>query len=142
MMGGRADKFFPILYNTSSRSIPTGNYFVLAVNSFPRAITEINTYLNGINSFGSQNSISEQIAMSASTIPVHPSTIPGNHGNFQSTTSHTLIQNPYSSTNIPYSSTNIPSFGYTRLMVLDPGSMYFSQFYRSLPVEYKLIHHL
>lgn len=39
MMSARPDKFFPVLYNTSTRTIPTGQYFNLATNSLPRAYT-------------------------------------------------------------------------------------------------------
>lgn len=49
------------------------------------------------------------------------------------TSSHTLIQNPTMTTTF--------ASKYPQLLVLDPGEMYFEQFYRMLPVDYKLINH-
>lgn len=132
-IGGRSDNFFPILYNTSTRTLPTGDYFIVAVNSLPRAFTEINTYINNISSFGSQNSIPAQIAQSASTLPAFRSNLPPINAN--PAISQAMIGQ--------FSSGNLQMPGnHTRLIVLDPNSLYFQQFYRSLPVDYKLITHL
>lgn len=49
------------------------------------------------------------------------------------TSSHTLIQNPTMTTTF--------ATKYPQLLVLDPGEMYFEQFYRMLPIDYKLIDH-
>lgn len=60
-----------------------------------------------------------------STLPVLPGT-----------SSHTLIAGSNSV------SPGMPSGPFTRLIVLDPNSLFFQQFYRSLPIDYLLINHL
>lgn len=50
-------------------------------------------------------------------------------------TSRTVIQNPIGTI------TSTGNFT-KRLIVLDPGSLYFQQFYKLLPIDYKLINHL
>ena len=119
--------FMPILYNTSLSDIPITRHFQMAIFNYQRARAEVATYLNNIGY--------QSYSHSSIPAPGLHTTVINSHSNIN-TGAHL-----HSNTNI--SNAHIPP-SHTRLIVLDPKSSNpsFTNFYRSLPIDYKLIPYL
>lgn len=65
---GRTDRFIPILYNTSQRTIRQDNHFSISASNLTRAYAEIDNRLNSMNVIGSTGTLPP--SMVSSQIPI------------------------------------------------------------------------